>query len=127
MEKNDINVTLGSKIDGINLNKDEFKRVSKIYHKMFNEVGEKFSNKENLINLFKSEMRQKFNVSVLFENVSKNNDDDIVDIEIVACRFKENRPLIFLVIDNSNSTWLVIDEKRFPPLGENSPFSNVKI
>lgn len=127
MEKNDINVTLGSKIDGINLNKDEFKRVSKIYHKMLNEIGEKFSNKENLINLFKSEMRQKFNVSVLFENVSKNNNDDIVDIDIVACRFKENRPLIFLVIDNSSSTWFVIDEKRFPPLGENSPFSNVKI
>lgn len=127
MKENDINVTLGSKIDGINLNKDEFKRVSKIYHKMVNKIGEKFSNKENLIDLFKSEMRQKFNVSISFENVSKNNSDDIVDIDIVACRFKENRPLIFLVIDNSNSTWFVIDEKRFPPLGENSPFANVKI
>ena len=116
----------GVLVEGINLTKEEFEKVGKIFHKLENKYGITFSKKSEIIDAFKSEMRQKFSVNIGFEDVQLRNPDEPCSIELIACRFQKNRPLVFLVLDLESNSWAIIDEKRFPPLDEKSPFLPVK-
>ena len=56
----------GVLVEGINLTKEEFEKVGKIFHKLENKHGMTFSKKSEIVDAFKSEMRQKFNVNIEF-------------------------------------------------------------
>ena len=114
-------------IDGINLNKKEYETVGKIFNKMAKKYGQRYSSKQEIIDTFKSEMRQQFNAKIDFEDVSLREEAKEAPFQLIACRFKKERPLIFLVIDMSSNSWGIVDEKRFPPLDEKSPFLPVSI
>ena len=66
----------GVLVEGINLTKEEFEKVGKIFHKLENKYGMAFSKKSEIVNTFKSEMRQKFNVNIEFEEVQLRNPDE---------------------------------------------------
>ena len=122
------NVTASQLTDGINLSRKEFASVGIVVRNLAKKHGEgKFQDETLLVNDFRSEMRQIFDVHITFEDL-KTKDDKPSSMKIVACRFKKKRPLIFLGYETDNKTWFVLDEKRFPVLEDpNSPFLGVNI
>lgn len=99
-------------IDGINLSKDEYKKCAEVNRELvsceFKEVEDKFI----------SVMRQKFGTFVLFDNLKPKEKSS--PISILACRFKRKRPLLFLVTDKANDSWIIVDEKRLTGYGDDS-------
>ena len=122
------NVTASQLTDGINLSRKEFASVGIVVRNLEKKHGEgKFQDETLLVNDFRSEMRQIFDVHITFEDL-KTKDDKPSSMKIVACRFKKKRPLIFLGYETDNKTWFILDEKRFPVLEDpNSPFLGVNI
>ena len=122
------NVTASHLTDGINLSRKEFASVGIVVHNLAKKHGEgKFQDETLLVNDFRAEMRQIFDVHITFEDL-KTKDDKPSSMKIVACRFKKKRPLIFLGYETDNKTWFILDEKRFPVLEDpNSPFLGVNI
>ena len=122
------NVTASQLTDGINLSRKEFASVGIVVRNLAKKHGEgKFQDETLLVNDFRSEMRQIFDVHITFEDL-KTKDDKPSSMKIVACRFKKKRPLIFLGYETDNKTWFILDEKRFPVLEDpNSPFIGVNI
>ena len=122
------NVTASQLTDGINLSRKEFASVGIVVHNLAKKHGEgKFQDETLLVNDFRAEMRQIFDVHITFEDL-KTKDDKPSSMKIVACRFKKKRPLIFLGYETDNKTWFILDEKRFPVLEDpNSPFRRVNI
>lgn len=122
------NVTASQLTDGINLSRKEFASVGIVVRNLAKKHGEgKFQDETLLVNDFRAEMRQIFDVHITFEDL-KTKDDKPSSMKIVACRFKKKRPLIFLGYETDNKTWFVLDEKRFPVLEDpNSPFLGVNI
>lgn len=122
------NVTASQLTDGINLSRKEFASVGIVVRNLAKKHGEgKFQDETLLVNDFRAEMRQMFDVHITFEDL-KTKDDKPSSMKIVACRFKKKRPLIFLGYETDNKTWFILDEKRFPVLEDpNSPFLGVNI
>ena len=122
------NVTASQLTDGINLSRKEFASVGIVVRNLAKKHGEgKFQDETLLVNDFRSEMRQIFDVHITFEDL-KTKYDNPPSMKIVACRFKKKRPLIFLGYETDNKTWFILDEKRFPVLEDpNSPFLGVNI
>ena len=122
------NVTASQLTDGINLSRKEFASVGTVVRNLAKKHGEgKFQDETLLVNDFRAEMRQIFDVHITFEDL-KTKDDKPSSMKIVACRFKKKRPLIFLGYETDNKTWFILDEKRFPVLEDpNSPFLGVNI
>ena len=122
------NVSASQLTDGINLSRKEFASVGIVVRNLAKKHGEgKFQDETLLVNDFRAEMRQIFDVHITFEDL-KTKDDKPSSIKIVACRFKKKRPLIFLGYETDNKTWFILDEKRFPVLEDpNSPFLGVNI
>ena len=122
------NVTASQLTDGINLSRKEFASVGIVVRNLAKKRGEgKFQDETLLVNDFRAEMRQIFDVHITFEDL-KTKDDKPSSMKIVACRFKKKRPLIFLGYETDNKTWFILDEKRFPVLEDpNSPFLGVNI
>ena len=122
------NVTASQLTDGINLSRKEFASVGIVVRNLAKKHGEgKFQDETLLVNDFRAEMRQIFDVHITFEDL-KTKDDKPSSMKIVACRFKKKRPLIFLGYETDNKTWFILDEKRFPVLEDpNSPFVGVNI
>ena len=122
------NVTASQLTDGINLSRKEFASVGIVVRNLAKKHGEgKFQDETLLVNDFRAEMRQIFDVHITFEDL-KTKDDKPSSMKIVACRFKKKRPLIFLGYETDNKTWFILDEKRFPVLEDpNSPFFGVNI
>ena len=122
------NVTASQLTDGINLSRKEFASVGIVVRNLAKKHGEgKFQDATLLVNDFRAEMRQMFDVHITFEDL-KTKDDKPSSMKIVACRFKKKRPLIFLGYETDNKTWFILDEKRFPVLEDpNSPFLGVNI
>lgn len=122
------NVTASQLTDGINLSRKEFASVGIVVRNLAKKHGEgKFQDETLLVNDFRAEMRQIFDVHITFEEL-KTKDDKSSSMKIVACRFKKKRPLIFLGYETDNKTWFILDEKRFPVLEDpNSPFLGVNI
>ena len=122
------NVSAAQLTDGINLSRKEFASVGIVVRNLAKKHGEgKFQDETLLVNDFRAEMRQIFDVHITFEDL-KTKDDKPSSMKIVACRFKKNRPLIFLGYETDNKTWFILDEKRFPVLEDpNSPFLGVNI
>ena len=122
------NVTASQLTDGINLSRKEFASVGIVVRNLAKKHGEgKFQDETLLVNDFRAEMRQIFDVHITFEDL-KTKDDKPSSMKIVACRFKKKRPLIFLGYETDNKTWCILDEKRFPVLEDpNSPFLGVNI
>lgn len=122
------NVTASQLTDGINLSRKEFASVGIVVRNLAKKHGEgKFQDETLLVNDFRAEMRQIFDVHITFEDL-KTKDDTPSSMKIVACRFKKKRPLIFLGYETDNKTWFILDEKRFPVLEDpNSPFLGVNI
>ena len=122
------NVTASQLTDGINLSRKEFASVGIVVRNLAKKHGEgKFQDEALLVNDFRAEMRQIFDVHITFEDL-KTKDDKPSSMKIVACRFKKKRPLIFLGYETDNKTWFILDEKRFPVLEDpNSPFLGVNI
>ena len=122
------NVSAAQLTDGINLSRKEFASVGIVVRNLAKKHGEgKFQDETLLVNDFRAEMRQIFDVHITFENL-KTKDDKPSSMKIVACRFKKKRPLIFLGYETDNKTWFSLDEKRFPVLEDpNSPFLGVNI
>ena len=122
------NVTASQLTDGINLSRKEFASVGIVVRNLAKKHGEgKFQDETLLVNDFRAEMRQIFDVHITFEDL-KTKDDKPSSVKIVACRFKKKRPLIFLGYETDNKTWFILDEKRFPVLEDpNSPFLGVNI
>ena len=122
------NVSAAQLTDGINLSRKEFASVGIVVRNIAKKHGEgKFQDETLLVNDFRAEMRQIFDVHITFEDL-KTKDDKPSSMKIVACRFKKNRPLIFLGYETDNKTWFILDEKRFPVLEDpNSPFLGVNI
>ena len=122
------NVSAAQLTDGINLSRKEFASVGIVVRNLAKKHGEgKFQDETLLVNDFRAEMRQIFDVHITFENL-KTKDDKPSSMKIVACRFKKKRPLIFLGYETDNKTWFILDEKRFPVLEDpNSPFLGVNI
>lgn len=122
------NVTASQLTDGINLSRKEFASVGIVVRNLAKKHGEgKFQDETLLVNDFRSEMRQIFDVHITFEDL-KTKDNKPSAMKVVACRFKKKRPLIFLGYETDNKTWFVLDEKRFPVLEDpNSPFLGVNI
>ena len=122
------NVTASQLTDGINLSRKEFASVGIVVRNLAKKHGEgKFQDETLLVNDFRSEMRQIFDVHITFEDL-KTKENNPSSMKIVACRFKKKRPLIFLGYETDNKTWFVLDEKRFPVLEDpNSPFLGVNI
>lgn len=114
--------------DGINLSKKEYASVSIVVKNMAKKFGEgTYKDEKALVEEFKAQMRQVFDVHITFEKL-KTKDGITTSTNIIACRFTKKRPLIFLVYETDNKTWVVIDEKRFPILEEaDSPFLNTNI
>ena len=122
------NVTASQLTDGINLSRKEFASVGIVVRNLAKKHGEgKFQDETLLVNDFRAEMRQIFDVHITFEDL-KTKDDKPSSMKIIACRFKKKRPLIFLGYETDNKTWFILDEKRFPVLEDpNSPFLGVNI
>lgn len=122
------NVSASQLTDGINLSRKEFASVGIVVRNLAKKHGEgKFQDETLLVNDFRAEMRQIFDVHITFEDL-KTKDDKPSSMKIVACRFKKKRPLIFLGYETDNKTWFILDEKRFPVLEDpNSPFLGVNI
>lgn len=122
------NVTASQLTDGINLSRKEFASVGIVVRNLAKKHGEgKFQDETLLVNDFRAEMRQIFDVHITFEDL-KTKDNKPSSMKIVACRFKKKRPLIFLGYETDNKTWFILDEKRFPVLEDpNSPFLGVNI
>lgn len=114
--------------DGINLSRKEFASVGIVVRNLAKKHGEgTFKDETLLVNDFRSEMRQIFDVHITFEDL-KTKEGKPSAMKIVACRFKKKRPLIFLGYETDNKTWFVLDEKRFPILEDpNTPFLGVNI
>lgn len=112
-------------VDGINLSKPEFEKVAKVFNTLTKKYGHKYSTKTEIIEAFKSEMRQKFDANITFEKAGLR--DPKSEVELLACRFKKDRPLIYLILMTPVNDWTIIDEKRFQPLDEKSPFFPVNI
>ena len=90
------NVTASQLTDGINLSRKEFASVGIVVRNLAKKHGEgKFQDETLLVNDFRAEMRQIFDVHITFEDL-KTKDDKPSSMKIVACRFKKKRPLIFL-------------------------------
>ncbi len=80
------------------------------------------------MNEFKSQMRQAFDVRVLFEDLKPKDPTQKMITKIVACRFAKKRPLIYLVYETEEKSWFVLDEKRFDPFSQDGcPFLGVNI
>ena len=130
MNKNIIrpNINPSQLTDGINLSRKEFASVGIVVRNVAKKQGEgKYTDETILVNEFKSQMRQVFDVHITFEDL-KTKENKPCSTKIVACRFAKKRPLIFLVYETDNKTWFVLDEKRFPVLEDpNSPFLGVNI
>ena len=122
------NVTASQLTDGINLSRKEFASVGIVVRNLAKKHGEgKFQDETLLVNDFRAEMRQVFDVHITFEDL-KTKENKPSSMKIVACRFKKKRPLIFLGYETDNKTWFILDEKRFPVLEDpNSPFLGVNI
>ena len=122
------NVSTAQLTDGINLSRKEFASVSIVVRNLAKKHGEgKFQDETLLVNDFRAEMRQVFDVHITFEDL-KTKENKPSSMKIVACRFKKKRPLIFLGYETDNKTWFILDEKRFPVLEDpNSPFLGVNI
>ena len=122
------NVTASQLTDGINLSRKEFASVGIVVRNLAKKRGEgKFEDETLLVNDFRAEMRQIFDVHITFEDL-KTKENKPSSMKIVACRFKKKRPLIFLGYETDNKTWFILDEKRFPVLEDpNSPFLGVNI
>lgn len=122
------NVTASQLTDGINLSRKEFASVGIVVRNLAKKHGEgKFQDETLLVNDFRAEMRQIFDVHITFEDL-KTKENKPSSMKIVACRFKKKRPLIFLGYETDNKTWFILDEKRFPVLEDpNSPFIGVNI
>ena len=122
------NVTASQLTDGINLSRKEFASVGIVVRNLAKKHGEgKLQDETLLVNDFRAEMRQVFDVHITFEDL-KTKEDKPSSMKIVACRFKKKRPLIFLGYETDNKTWFILDEKRFPVLEDpNSPFLGVNI
>jgi hypothetical protein len=122
------NINHAQLTDGINLSRKEFASVGIVVRNLAKKHGEgKFQDETLLVNDFRSEMRQIFDVHITFEEL-KTKDNKPSAMKVVACRFKKKRPLIFLGYETDNKTWFVLDEKRFPVLEDpNSPFLGVNI
>lgn len=122
------NVSAAQLTDGINLSRKEFASVGIVVRNLAKKHGEgKFQDETLLVNDFRAEMRQVFDVHITFEDL-KTKEDKPSSMKIVACRFKKKRPLIFLGYETDNKTWFILDEKRFPVLEDpNSPFLGVNI
>lgn len=122
------NVSAAQLTDGINLSRKEFASVGIVVRNLAKKHGEgKFQDETLLVNDFRAEMRQIFDVHITFEDL-KTKENKPSSMKIVACRFKKKRPLIFLGYETDNKTWFIIDEKRFPVLEDpNSPFLGVNI
>lgn len=114
-------------IDGINLSKKEFKLVSSVANTMDKTIGEVYENEDGLIEEFEKQMREHFDAYISFEKVRIKNNDKC-NVGLYACRFKKDRPLIFLIYDYEHRTWNIVDEKRFNVYSDpNGPFESVKI
>ena len=122
------NVSATQLTDGINLSRKEFASVGIVVRNLAKKHGEgKFQDETLLVNDFRAEMRQIFDVHITFEDL-KTKENKPSSMKIVACRFKKKRPLIFLGYETDNKTWFILDEKRFPVLEDpNSPFLGVNI
>lgn len=122
------NVSASQLTDGINLSRKEFASVGIVVRNLAKKHGEgKFQDETLLVNDFRAEMRQIFDVHITFEDL-KTKENKPSSMKIVACRFKKKRPLIFLGYEIDNKTWFILDEKRFPVLEDpNSPFLGVNI
>ena len=122
------NVSTAQLTDGINLSRKEFASVGIVVRNLAKKHGEgKFQDETLLVNDFRAEMRQVFDVHITFEDL-KTKENKPSSMKIVACRFKKKRPLIFLGYETDNKTWFILDEKRFPVLEDpNSPFLGVNI
>lgn len=122
------NVSAAQLTDGINLSRKEFASVGIVVRNLAKKHGEgKFQDETLLVNDFRAEMRQIFDVHITFEDL-KTKENKPSSMKIVACRFKKKRPLIFLGYETDNKTWFILDEKRFPVLEDpNSPFIGVNI
>ena len=122
------NVSAAQLTDGINLSRKEFASVGVVVRNLAKKHGEgKFQDETLLVNDFRAEMRQIFDVHITFEDL-KTKENKPSSMKIVACRFKKKRPLIFLGYETDNKTWFILDEKRFPVLEDpNSPFLGVNI
>ena len=122
------NVSAAQLTDGINLSRKEFASVGIVVRNLAKKHGEgKFQDETLLVNDFRAEMRQIFDVYITFEDL-KTKENKPSSMKIVACRFKKKRPLIFLGYETDNKTWFILDEKRFPVLEDpNSPFLGVNI
>ena len=122
------NVSVAQLTDGINLSRKEFASVGVVVRNLAKKHGEgKFQDETLLVNDFRAEMRQIFDVHITFEDL-KTKENKPSSMKIVACRFKKKRPLIFLGYETDNKTWFILDEKRFPVLEDpNSPFIGVNI
>lgn len=122
------NVSTAQLTDGINLSRKEFASVGIVVRNLAKKHGEgKFQDETLLVNDFRAEMRQIFDVHITFEDL-KTKENKPSSMKIVACRFKKKRPLIFLGYETDNKTWFILDEKRFPVLEDpNSPFLGVNI
>ena len=122
------NVSTAQLTDGINLSRKEFASVGIVVRNLAKKHGEgKFQDETLLVNDFRAEMRQIFDVHITFEDL-KTKDDKPSSMKIVACRIKKKRPLIFLGYETDNKTWFILDEKRFPVLEDpNSPVLGVNI
>lgn len=122
------NVSAAQLTDGINLSRKEFASVGMVVRNLAKKHGEgKFQDETLLVNDFRAEMRQIFDVHITFEDL-KTKENKPSSMKIVACRFKKKRPLIFLGYETDNKTWFILDEKRFPVLEDpNSPFLGVNI
>lgn len=122
------NVSAAQLTDGINLSRKEFASVGIVVRNLAKKHGEgKFQDETLLVNDFRAEMRQIFDVHITFEDL-KTKENKPSSMKVVACRFKKKRPLIFLGYETDNKTWFILDEKRFPVLEDpNSPFLGVNI
>ena len=122
------NVSTAQLTDGINLSRKEFASVGIVVRNLAKKHCEgKFQDETLLVNDFRAEMRQIFDVHITFEDL-KTKENKPSSMKIVACRFKKKRPLIFLGYETDNKTWFILDEKRFPVLEDpNSPFLGVNI
>lgn len=122
------NVSAAQLTDGINLSRKEFASVGIVVRNLAKKHGEgKFQDETLLVNDFRAEMRQIFDVHITFEDL-KTKENKPSSMKIVACRFKKKRPLIFLGYETDNKTWFILDEKRFPVLEDpNNPFLGVNI
>lgn len=114
--------------EGINLSRKEFASVGVVVKNMAKKTGQgTYTDADVLVNEFKAQMRQLFDVHITFEDL-RVKDDAPCNIKVVACRFAKKRPLIFLAYEEEHKTWFVLDEKRFNVLEDpNSPFLGVNI